>query len=242
MSIGVNNPQVVTSESDVSSATLSAYVVGTEADRILCVVVSWYQTSEVLITSVKFNTSETMTSGVYLNDEKSGVDNNHIEIFYLLDPSNATADIDVVWAGTIDDFTIHAFYLDGAKQQAPEASASDALDLADPLDHSITTVTANAMIAAGLFTEPNGQPMTGLVAESGTTGDTAVLQESIFDAWSAMGHRLGGAAGSYSVGWSMTGQNDGYNVVQAALAFEEAGAPAGQNVPEKYHHYQQIKN
>jgi hypothetical protein len=218
MAVAVNNPQQ-NSASSASSITLSAYAVGAEANRILVVHVSYVSNASETVSSVVFNTSENLTQSPNVEDTQ-GSTRSGSEQWYLLAPSNATADIVVTFASSVSDLSVQAYYLDDAKQQAPEATGTS-VDGTDPLLVSITTVTNGAMVTVGIVNEPDGGTNTNLTPESGTTESLEQEINASYDDRSALGYGLEATAGATTRGWSMDGDNTVYVNAMTAAAWEE---------------------
>lgn len=230
MVIGVNNFQQNNAIS-ASVVTEASYVVGAEADRILVAVVSWVFNGIVrTVSGVEFNGAEGFTQSANRSDIDAGVQFAS-EVWYLLNPTNATGNVVATLSGSADGLSIQLFYLDGAKQQAPEATAT-AEDLTSPHLVSITTLTNNALIVYGAVFEANGEDITALTP-SGLIEDGEVEIDVTFNTFAGMGHEFDVTAGSESGGWTTNGTGGLVAATLVAAAFEEvAGDITGSGTPQ----------
>ena len=218
MAIAVNNYQEVNAQNS-SATTLSSYAVGSESRRRLVVVVATNESgADRTVSSVVFNTSESLTQDIARVDNNDGI-RARTEIWSLDDPSNATANIVATFSASSDGTSIQAFYLTDCKAQAAEATGS-AEDLSTPFLVAITSVTNGAMIVYGGQFESFDSDITVLTA-SGLTSDGDIETETSFNVFTGMGHEVDVTAGSESGGWTHNGGGPTVAGTLVAAAFEE---------------------
>jgi hypothetical protein len=238
MTIARNNPQS-TAATNTNTATLS-FAVGAEARRILEVAIIYTATATRTISALTFDGDAlTAISGGRTEFNDFGLFRG-VETRYLLAPENKTANVTVTMSGVCTALVIHARYLSDAAQQAPEAVATGVgLDTTSPLDMSVTTLTDGALVSAFLngWVDDTGDLST---PQSGTLEDGEVMTANSDGFQDAVaGHKVGGAAGAQSIGWTSGAP---YHVKTAHAWEEDTGAPGGPvAVPVLYHHYRQMK-
>lgn len=214
MAIGFNNVQSAVND-DGSTVTEASYVVGAETNRILVAVVSITQSgADRAVTGVVFNTSEAFTLSVRrLDDDGSGT-RAVTEIWHLLNPSNATANVVATIDGTCEGLGLSLLYLDNAKQAAPEV-VSNGQDLATPFTLSITTLTDAAAIIRGCVLADDAGGVSALTG-SGQTGDTSLDIDPTFHDFGGMGHEIKATAGAEDGGWTYDGGTANHGTLVAA--------------------------
>ncbi|MHC4706759.1 MAG: hypothetical protein ACYS8I_06695, partial [Planctomycetota bacterium] len=214
MAVFVTNEQS-TAGASVSSITHSSYNAdaGVRENRVLVVCVSCENASTApTIDDVTFN-AVSLTKAVGVLSTVSGNDLRS-EIWYMAGASG-TADIVATFSASVTDGNVQAFILDGAVEQAPEATNS-ATDTSSPIGpDSITTITGGAMVISYMATS-----VTTAVTES-ETNQVGIASDNVVNYRDASSSRQAGDAGSHTMGWTQTG------TVQAAhvlTAWEDAGA------------------
>lgn len=214
MTITVNNPQSHTDGGlSASSITLSSYAVPAGTDKILIVGIGIEDFSGGIetITGVTHN-SVSMTSRMDFT-HPSGF--SRYGFFDLqLGSTTPSGNIVVSFSGTVDAANVTALTLAGAKQQAPEATQT-VTATTQPINTSITTVTASAMIVDLMV---DGNSGTASITQGPDQVQDISVQSGGLEIKSGMSHRLGGAAGSYTLGWSMASVN---RIGHALAAYEE---------------------
>jgi len=148
----------------------SAYAVGTESNRLFLVWVEIENTPNTSVTTVDFNTSESFTKILDVNE---GL--NHGSLWGLVNPSNATAAIDILIAADPTSITAIVWYHSNAEQVVPsegEASNSNAGLTEISISVDITTSGSDRMIVAGGGV---GDPF----AMAAGTGETLIHEISV---------------------------------------------------------------
>ncbi len=219
MTITVLNPQG-NETGAAASNTLSAYNSQSSGTGILVVGVEVEEDGTTrTIDSVTFDGSG---SPVALTQGPSIIHisgfSNRVEIWYLFSP-DGVGDIVATFDAAADGSCVVAVVLEGAELQAPEAT-STATDPTAPIDTSITTITANAMIIDA-FGNNNANSNT-VTQGPDQIEEVECLENSGFQSSLSMSSRLATSAQGYTLGWSGA-WNRGAHVLTAWK--EVAGIP-----------------
>lgn len=181
-----------------STHTLSTYVVPSGTDKILMVGVC--QEGGAAVTGVTHN-GVAMTQRAI--EAHSGGSNTSYLYDLQLGATTPTGDIVATFGSSPGGAGINAWVEDGLVQQVPEATNS-AEGTSSPIDTAITTITNGAVIVDVLC--------------GGTTGAPSITQgpDQVEDVSETVGgtgfqqggsHRVAGAAGSHTLGWSAASVN-----------------------------------
>lgn len=212
--------QTTAEEHDGPNTLTTSFTVGSNSNRMLVVFVHndhTNYTTDVVPNSVTYNgVSLTMAvSKTYWSAQASA------SIWYLQAPDTGTHDVVTTYeTGFTGHFQHHIWSLYNVKQQAPEATAS-----AESTQATITTITNNAMVIAGVGRNSYTTPDIGAIS-SGYSNEMAQWDEPVYNTQSRSASKIVTSAGNETP--SSTTSNA--RVVVAVAFEEEAAAPASRRV------------
>jgi hypothetical protein len=214
---GVISFDAVSSATSGSSPLSWAHTVGSGTNRLLVVPIGVEEDSaNGDVTSVTYN-SVALTKAV-----ENFVENfQNTEIWYLLNPPEGSANVEVTTNGTPGDINAGAISVFGAAQSAPEATASQDDAGADwtTIQTNITTLTDGAWV---FDVVGSGQPRT-FTADA---GQTERFDETGGSDGAAGSTEEVPTAGAATLGWTVDGTSNRLSHVLAAFAPAPASSPS----------------
>lgn len=204
---------------DTTSFTLPSFAVPGGDDKILIVGAHAENNPQRTIDSATHN-AVGLTKR--LNYEHSI---NAIACFdLLLGSTTPSGDVVVTASDAVSGWLVGAVVLVGAKQQAPEGTAVTGHVTSSPINQNKTTLSAGAMLIDVYGGSHNTVP--AITQGPDQVQDIAVAVSGSFASF-GMSHRVGGAAGSHTLGWSDSGAA---RLLQGILSYAAAVGGSGVRV------------
>lgn len=196
-----------------NTVTLSSFTIAAGSDKILIVMTTAQDGNHANypVTGVDWNGTETLTK--VREDEAAG--NTGTSLWYLLDPTSATADIRATYTGSLGESTVGAYSFTGVNQVAPEAN-NGATGASTSVDVDLTTIAANTVSVTVTCSEASYAS----IDDSQTAHTSYPLTDQSFENAHA-GRKAHSSAGSKSLDYTSNGNNS-FSI--SALSMAEAVA------------------
>lgn len=198
-----------------------AHNVGTGTDRLLVVAISTEENNQ-FASGVTYNgVAMTLSLATF-----SGFPNNAVQLWHLANPSSGSNNVVATWDhnGTGDTCRIQALSFDGCHQtDIVDATDTDFdTDGDEDITHSFTTLADNVVIV-GVVSHDQSD------AGTPTSSWVEVYDDAINSYRAYVGYRIvSGAAGSYTIGWTIPGVSSALDSYFAMASYNPAGAaPSG---------------
>lgn len=206
----IDNATATSGYSQSTGFTHSHLVTSTESDRAMAVFLEMGGASpDSLFTSIAVTyNGDSLTD---IPGAAASIVNRKCAVFYMANPDTGANNVAVSWSGGGTEIRIFVVSFSGVNQQTP-INGSD----------SSTDTGAGTSIATSLTTSVNGTILAGaLFVREGGTGDVGASDFTLLtqDTTTGLGYTpTTGAAGSYSITWSVASGALGSGTVASMIA------------------------
>lgn len=201
-----------TGNSQTSVQTITSHTVGTASNRVLIVCVSCINDAGETISTITWNTSESLT---FIRADEVG-NSERLEIWRLAAPTETTANVVVTWTDTIGEANAAALNYQDVDQSTPVEADNGTNGTDTAASTGITTINANALLVDCAAIHDGGSaaaPGTGQTERTDTDSGFTVT---------AVSDEAAPTAGGYTQTYSWTGSVD-YG--HAVIALKSATTP-----------------
>lgn len=202
----------------VTSITLTSFAVGAGSNRLLFVGVSQWKVSDTQPTAV-FNTTETLTA----HDNATVAEapgTRRVTLLRRIAPSNATANVVVSWASSVDEAVVGATSWTGVDQVTPLGTA---------VKNTGTTGTSSSV----LVSNTSGDVVHDTIATDASSAASATANQT--SRWRAIaasattegaGQSANGAGSDITSTWSTLNGNTNCFFAHIGVAIKQSGGAA----------------
>lgn len=142
----IDNPGKSGVASASNTATITAFAVGSGSNRLLVVGVSYFDPTPVsTVSTVVFNGTDNLTL-LDTNSKPAFSGEQHVELWYKKNPTNATGNIVVTMTGVVDELVAGAASFNGVDQSSTFGTVVKNADTGTTLPTVTVTANANALV------------------------------------------------------------------------------------------------